>query len=231
MTAADFDGDGKIDLATANVDANTVSILAGNGDGTFRAATDYMVGSRPEAIVWGDFNGDGRIDLAAADTGVAMAPTSVLLGAGNGTFAAAINLGDGGYGLAAGDFNGDGKTDLAAATYGSFVSVMLGKAPVRYPIDVGSWAITTADFNGDGKLDLATANQTSNTVSVIFGTGTGTFGPQTSYWLAMTDHTTAWLGPVGITNGDLNGDGAVDLAIVTQQTSSTLFVFMNHCRR
>ena len=104
-------------------------------------------------------------------------------------------------------------------------------APVRYSVDVGAWAITAADFNGDGKLDLATANQTSSTVSVFMGTGTGTFLPQTSYEVSMIGSSTAWLGVVGITNGDLNGDGAVDLAITTQQTSSSVFVFLNHCRR
>jgi hypothetical protein len=199
VTAADFDGDGKVDLATANIDADSISVLAGNGDGTFRAATDYAVGSRPHAIVSGDFNGDGRIDLAAGNTGVSMSPTSVLLGAANGTFTPAINLPRAASGSSRENFNGDGRTDLAAASYGSYISVMLGKAsttapleaPVRYSVDVGAWAIAAADFNGDGKLDLATANQTSSTMSVFMGTGTGTFQPQTSYEVSMLGSSTA----------------------------------------
>ena len=63
------------------------------------------------------------------------------------------------------------------------------------------------------------------------GTGTGTFQPQTSYEVSMLGSSTRWLGVVGITTGDLNGDGAVDLAVSTQQTSSSVFVFLNHCRR
>ena len=82
--AGDFTGDGRTDLAVANFDDNTVSVLLGNGDGTFQPQVTYAVGSDPGAIVAGDFTGDGRTDLAVAneyDNTV-----SVLLGNGDGTF-------------------------------------------------------------------------------------------------------------------------------------------------
>ena len=65
----DFNADGRLDLATANIDANTVSILLGQGDGTFQAAQDFGVGVVPLSVTVGDFNGDGRLDLATANAG------------------------------------------------------------------------------------------------------------------------------------------------------------------
>ncbi len=136
--------------------------------------------------------------------------------------------------MAAGDFDGDGKTDLATASYGSWVSVLLGSATglepeVRYPVDSGPFAIVARDFNGDGKLDLATANNTGSSASVLMGTGDGTFGPATTYGLARVGQNNQLNQAVGITAADLNGDGALDFAVCTEQSSSSVFVFYNRC--
>jgi len=67
VTTGDFNGDGKLDLATANLDANTVSVLLGNGNGTFQTKVDDPVGDAPASVTTGDFNGDGKLDLAVAN--------------------------------------------------------------------------------------------------------------------------------------------------------------------
>ena len=84
LVAGDFNGDGRTDLAVANSGSNDVSVLLGNGDGTFQPQVTYAVGSGPDALVAGDFNGDGRTDLAVANSG--SNDVSVLLGNGDGTF-------------------------------------------------------------------------------------------------------------------------------------------------
>ena len=82
--AADFNGDGRTDLAVANSGTNDVSVLLSNGDGTFQNQVRYAVGDYPIALVAGDFTGDGRTDLAVANAG--SYDVSVLLGNGDGTF-------------------------------------------------------------------------------------------------------------------------------------------------
>ena len=111
MTVGDFDSDGHLDLAVANVFSGTVSVLLGNGDGTFQAAQQAATASGLGSLVVGEFNGDGMPDLAVAGGG----GVRVLLGNGNGTFQAAQRFptGNGPSSLAAGDFNGDGFSDLA----------------------------------------------------------------------------------------------------------------------
>ena len=84
LVAGDFNGDGRTDLAVANYGSNDVSVLLGNGDGTFQNQVPYAVGDLPNALVAGDFNGDGRTDLAVANYG--SNDVSVLLGNGDGTF-------------------------------------------------------------------------------------------------------------------------------------------------
>jgi len=115
IVAADFNGDGKLDLAVTDSSGNAVIILLGNGDGTFGAPTTIPVGNGPDAIVAGDFNNDGKLDLAVAN--FTDGTITLLLGNGNGTFTPAASspyaVGKGPYQVAAADFNGDGKLDVA----------------------------------------------------------------------------------------------------------------------
>jgi len=88
IAVADFNGDGKLDAAVANQDGSTVSVLLGNGDGTFRTKVDYTAGNVLVSIATGDFNGDGKADLAVVDFGSASVggDVAILLGNGDGTF-------------------------------------------------------------------------------------------------------------------------------------------------
>ena len=231
LIAADFNGDGKLDLAIANSADNTVTILLGNGDGTFTAAALLATGagSAPQLPIAGDFDGDGKLDLATANQ--TEHTVSVLLGNGDGTFqphvdyaavpAAAATKDV--AGVALGDFNRDGKLDLAVANpSNNTVSVLIGngdgtfQAPVSYatgnhPINFG-----VADLNGDGILDLAVANLNDRTVSILLGNGDGTFKPQVSYPTTGG----ALIGPTAVATGDFNGDGKVDLAITNNGDNS-----------
>src|SRR6266446_3050476 len=111
VAVGDFNGDGKLDLAVANFDSNDISVLLGNGDGSFQAALTFAAGSSPVSVAVGDFNGDGKLDLAVANSGSSY--PSVLLGNGDGTFQAALSFAgrSGTSSVAVGDFNGDGKLD------------------------------------------------------------------------------------------------------------------------
>src|SRR5262249_16116839 len=133
VVVGDFDGNGKLDFAVTNQKSNTVSVLLGNGDGTFQAAEDYPAGGRPLQTAVGECNDDGIRDLAVAnytDNGA----VSILLGNGNGTFQTAQSYRTGGFGsssVTVADFSGDGAPDLAVvdngvATRGTTVSILLG---------------------------------------------------------------------------------------------------------
>jgi hypothetical protein len=129
IASADFNGDGILDLATADygnsLNFSTVSLLLGNGDGSFQAPIQYQVGIEADAVVAGDWNGDGLPDLAVAND--YSGTVSVLLGQGDGTFQEAENYGVGARpeDLAVGDFNGDGSTDLVTADYQSYTATVL----------------------------------------------------------------------------------------------------------
>jgi hypothetical protein len=220
IIAGDFNGNGQLDLAVANQDSNTVSVLVGNGDGTFQGHVDYNVGTAPLALAAGDFNGDGHLDIAVVNSGANT--VSILLGNGDGTFqqpAQAFSVGNTPQWVAVGDFNGDGNLDLAVPNFAdNTVSILLGKGDGTFPthadIAVGSGpsSVAIGDFNRDGKLDLAVANYNANTVGLLLGNGNGTFrtGSLISNLKSL---------PHSVTVGDFDGDGILDLAIANTGTS------------
>lgn len=219
LAAADFNADGKLDLAVANAGAGTVSILLGNGDGTFAPRVDYPAGAQPVALVAGDFNGDGIPDLAVADqTGNTV---SVLLGVGGGVFGPATMYptGNGPAAIATGDFNGSGALDLVVANrFDNTVSILQGKgngvfnAHVDYAAGQAPDALVVSDFNSDGKLDLAVGNDFyGGTVSVMLGNGDGTLQAPVTYATGDT---------VALAAADFNRDGKLDLLALNNQQQS-----------
>ena len=187
LVAADFNDDGFIDLAGANWVAGTISVLLGNGDGTFRTGATFSSGPNPQALVTADFNGDGSPDLATANF---IDGVFIFLNRGDGTFAAPKQTaaGTNPISLAAGDLNGDGIPDLVFGD-GTFplVHVMLGLgggafgAPSSMRADLVPLSLAIADFDHDGHLDVATANIQANSLSVFAGNGDGTFQSQRLY--------------------------------------------------
>jgi hypothetical protein len=150
VAEGDFNGDGLPDLAVANNTDNTVSILLGNGDGTFGAKTDFLAGNGPTSIAVNDFNIDGRPDLAVTDS--TDNAISLLLGLGGGAFGTNFELPLGTQPVSAfsADFNGDGRPDLAVANFGSNdLSVILNSS--QFTVANG---LTGSQFPGVEYIDV-----------------------------------------------------------------------------
>jgi hypothetical protein len=223
VAVGDFNGDGLEDLATADSDSSNnsvnVSVLLGNGDGTFQNAINFAAGHGPHSVAVGDFNGDGLEDLATANSGTTS--VSLLPGNGDGSFQSAVNFASGLFSssVAVGDFNRDGSQDLAVGYFsGSSVSVLLGTGTgsfnpaVNFATGSEPSSVVVGDFNGDGNPDLATANIGNSNVSVLLGTGTGSFTPAVNF--------AAGNRPSSVVVGDFDGDGKPDLAVANSFDST-----------
>jgi hypothetical protein len=234
MVVADFNGDGLLDLATANFDDSTVSILLGQGGGSFCEAVHYPVGAYPDSLAVGDFNCDGVLDLVTANGNGWNQPgtLSVLLGRGDGTFQTATNVtvGRGPRGVAVADFNRDGKLDLATAISGGWfetnqVEVVLGHGdgtfdpPVSYTVQTSPQWIAGGDINHDGWPDLAAANAgpqaSGTTVSVLLNRGDGTFQAASNYTVGTY--------PRFVAVSDVDWDGHPDLLAANGSSLSVLY--------
>ena len=227
IVSNDFNGDGSIDLATANYFGNNpnVSILIGDGVGNFSSPISFSVSDWPASITTGDFNGDGIIDLATANDNDNV---SILIGDGTGNFSLPIDFSVGTmypFSIVSGDFNGDNVLDLATANgywlFGdeSSISVLLGDGNGNFSLptifSVGNSMIPvmiSEDFNGDNVLDLVVANEDESSISVLLGDGNGNFSTPTSF--AVGD------GPFSIVPGDFDGDDLPDLAVVNGYDST-----------
>lgn len=226
LAVADFNGDGKSDVAIVNntLAGTTVGIMLSNGDGTFQPTVDYAAGSGGLDVKAGYFNADGNIDLAV----VGQAGTvNILLGNGDGTFQApaAYATGAGSHALVIGDFNNDGKFDVATMNNGS-ASVLLGNGDGTFQthqdaVFIGNTNMIAGDFNHDGNLDLATSNTFSvGTITLLKGRGDGTFDPEINI--------NANSAPVYVAAGDFNNDGNIDFAVANSYSATSMSVILNN---
>ncbi|MCR6500152.1 FG-GAP-like repeat-containing protein [Shinella sp. CPCC 101442] len=203
LATGDINGDGKIDLLTANGTDGTVSVRLGDGAGNFSGSTEISVGGTPQAIILGDVNGDGKLDMVTAGGGVA-----VRLGDGAGNFSSAISVASSGLAVALADVNRDGKLDMLISG-GLNIAVRLGDGAGNFSTSgtasVASLPtyLTVVDLNGDGKLDLLSEHNSSNQVSVRLGNGTGGFSGSTQLTFVHNVR--------DIAVGDVNGDGKADV--------------------
>jgi hypothetical protein len=229
FAVADINGDGHPDVVMTNTAGATVSVLLGNGDGTFQPALTINGGAATNSVAIGDFNSDGHADVVVSHTGGPLSDSiTVLIGHGDGTFEPAVQYASGiaTSQVIIGDFDGDGHPDLAAAvnpgpTGGA--AILLGngdgsfRPPVLYSTGALASAIAASDLNGDGSIDLALigkhpAPMTDGAVSVLLNQGDGTFvagaGRQTN-----VPYTTIRL-------ADLNSDGRVDAVVASSSSAS-----------
>lgn len=221
VAVGDFNNDGNQDLAIANF-GGFVSILLGNGDGSFQPQSLIPAGAAPRAIAVGDFNADGCPDLVVVNslTGISVLINNKSGSACLGTFALPVPYTAGATPetVAVGDFNNDGILDLAVPNNGdNTVSVLLGvgngtfHAAVNYPVGQGPSGVAVGDFNQDGNADLAVVNSSGGSISILVGNGTGTFTPSGNILLGSSFRTLDLAQVIVV--ADFNHDGHQDLAI------------------
>jgi hypothetical protein len=235
VAIGDLNGDGKRDLAVANFDGNSVSVLLnttpqGATTPTFLPAMDFAVGAGPSSVAIIDVNGDGETDLLVAVQGP-NAVDALLSTTAAGSMTAsfdppasfAVNASPTSFAIA--DFNGDGRPDVATVDFFSnTLSVLLdtttaGMRPatfapvVTFATPAAPGDVAAGDFDGDGRPDIVTANEMAANVSVFVDTTVGasttaTLAPRVDYMVASF--------PSGITIGDVAGSAAPDIAVACQ---------------
>jgi hypothetical protein len=224
----DFNGDHILDVAVANYNSNSVSILLGKGDGTFQPAVDYALGAEPSAITAVDLNHDGATDLAIADEIGRTVAVLINKADGTGTFNKPVlyPAGKAPRGIVAGDLRGIGIQDLVVANnLGDDVSIFVGNGDgtfqpaVDYAAHTHPKSVAVGYFTNDGHLDIACANHDSNDVSILMGNGDGTFQAPVNYPVGLN--------PRYVAVADFNKDGKQDLVTANGGASSISVLYGN----
>jgi len=229
--AGDVDGDGDVDIITANSTVQvpaqfTVSVLKNNGDGTFASKVNYPTGFGPTSVYASDVDGDGDVDIITGSSN--STAVSVLKNNGDGTYATKVDYPTGNHptSVYASDVDGDGDVDIMTADNGSnTVSVLKnngdGTFATKVDYTTGEYpqSVYASDVDGDGNVDILTANAGSANVSVLKNNGDGTFS-------VKVDITTG-TNPRSIYASDIDGDGDVDI-LVANFSSNTVSVLKNN---
>jgi ankyrin repeat protein len=231
LVAADFDSDGRLDIAATLSFAAQVGVLrnvsSGAGNLAFAAPTKYTVGAGPIPLIAVDLNGDGKIDLAAANNNVNN--VSILqnasIGPGSISFLpqAAFGAGNSPYSMVSADFNGDGRPDIATSDLdGATITVLINSGKAAEPVEFmgrkqivlpsSPAAVAIADFDGDGERDLVIADPNRKEMGALRNTGNARF-PEISRFTAGTK-----AGGIGL--ADFDGDGKIDVAVSSSDFQS-----------
>jgi hypothetical protein len=235
IALGDLNGDGNLDLATANSGSGDVTLLLGDGKSGFKSApaAPLAVGPTAHLVAVGDVNNDGNLDVAITQHD--SYNVTVLLGNGSGAFTPApgslflagkaTNAHN--HGLAVADVNGDGNLDLLTSNHGhSSVSVLLGNGKGNFTSAGGSpfstgrgpYPLALGDVNGDGNLDVVTPNFAGNNVTILLGSGKGDFTPAENSPYPVQSR------PYNAAVGDVNGDTKPD--IITTHDDVTLITIL-----
>jgi hypothetical protein len=240
VAVGDINGDGRLDIVTANAGSDNVMILLGDGRGGFHAApgSPAALGPKPHQIALGDLNRDGSLDLAITEHD--SHDVRVFLGRGDGSFASAAGspfaaLTSGrphNHGLVFADVDGDGSLDIGTSNQNdNSVSTLLGdgrggfRASPGSPFRVGRapYPLAAGELNGDGKTDLVTPDVGSNTITVLAGDGLGRFAAAEGSPYAVAFR------PYAVALGDLNGDSRPDI-VAAHDDITLLTVLLNDGR-
>lgn len=216
----DVNQDGITDLVTTNVSSNTLSILIGIGDGTFRDQVQLSVCREPRSLVVGQFNRDQYPDVVLACSGGD--EIAVLFGRADGKFEEGPRypVHRTPIAIASDDINGDHAADLVVALRNDKIKVFLGTGTgefnhgAQYEYGDTPTSVALADLNGDAKVDLVVTNggPMSNAVSIWLGNGDGTFRGPTDYRSGKR--------PLGVSFGDFNNDRVRDLLVINGERDS-----------
>jgi predicted nucleotidyltransferase len=227
VVVGDFNNDGRLDVAVSLSQTDSIGVLFGNGNGTFSNQMTFPTGSgsEPNRLAIGDFNNDNQLDIAIANYG--SNSFDVLLGCANGTFFSPLNyfIGDGSQpnSIAVGDFNNDSRLDIiVTSTFTDNVGVFLGYVSESFlyaqPYSTGLFSrptsITVGDFDNDTRLDVVVANNGTDNIMVLFGSGYGTFVNQTSYSTGYDSN------PCWVAVGDFNNDNRLDIVVANSGTNN-----------
>lgn len=224
VAVGDLNGDRRIDLATANLYGNTVSVLLHRANGSFVLSGGYPAGGDPRSVAIGDLNGDGRKDVVTSSSDANI--VSVLLNRGGGRLTRRRDYPThpGPLAVDLGDVNGDRRSDVVTANRTATVSVLTndGKASLKrrrsYRTGPEPVSVKVGDLNADGRRDLVTANFGSSTVSVLINRGSRGFGPKQDFRTGLR--------PMAVAIGDLNGDHRPDLTTANLE-AGTVSVLLN----